>query len=127
LTNFTTLLETQWAGYAERHQDRVNLILHIVAVPLFWWGALDAVGSVLFSGLFAAVGGVVLMGVAVFLQGVGHDREAVAPEPWAGVWVFVQRLLAEQFVNFPRYVISGAWWRRVNGEVAYGSTGADSR
>jgi hypothetical protein len=100
LTNFTALLETQWAGYAERHQDRVNLILHVVAVPLFWWGALDAVGSVLFSGLFAAVGGVVLMGFAVFLQGVG--------------------LVAEQFVNFPRYVISGAWWRRVNGEVAYG-------
>ncbi len=109
MMNFTTLLEAQWTGYAERHQDRINLMLHIVAVPLFWWGALDALASVLFSGLFAAVGGVVLVGLSVLLQGIGHDREAVAPEPWAGPWTFVQRLVAEQFVNFPRYVISGGW------------------
>lgn len=120
MTTFTALLDSQWAGYAERHQDRVNLIIHIVAVPLFWWGALDTLGSILFSGLFAAVGGMALMVLSVFLQGVGHDREAVAPEPWAGAWVFAQRLAAEQFVNFPRFVISGAWWRGVNGETAYG-------
>lgn len=115
--SFTTLLETQWTGYAERHQDRINLIIHIVAVPLFWWGALDAVGSVLFEGLFDAFCGIALMALSVFLQGLGHDREAIAPEPWAGAWIFVQRLAAEQFVNFPRYVVSGAWWRRVNGEA----------
>jgi hypothetical protein len=118
--NFSTLLETQWAGYGERHQDRLNLILHIVAVPLFWWGTLDLVGSILFSGLFAAFDGLVLMALSVFLQGLGHDREAVAPEPWAGPGVFALRLAAEQFVNFPRYVISGEWWRIVGGERAYG-------
>lgn len=121
--SFATLLETQWAGYAERHQDRVNLILHIVAVPLFWWGAIDVLGSILFSGLFAAFDGLLLIVVSVFLQGLGHDREAVAPEPWAGAWVFAQRLVAEQFVNFPRYVIAGTWWRIVGGERAYGPYG----
>ncbi|MES0873627.1 terminase [Sinimarinibacterium thermocellulolyticum] len=123
MTTFTTLLEAQWAGYAERHQDRGNLILHILAVPLFWWGALDSLAALLFQGLVAAFDGVLLMVVSVFLQGLGHDREAVPPEPWAGVWVFVQRLVAEQFVNFPRYVISGAWWRIVGGGAssrAYG-------
>ena len=122
MTPFTTLLEAQWAGYAERHQNRLNLIIHILAVPLFWWGTVNAVGSALFEGLFDAFCGLAWMALSVFLQGLGHDREAIAPEPWAGAWTFAQRLAAEQFVNFPRYVISGAWWRRVNSETeaAYG-------
>ena len=29
------LLKWQWQGYARYHQNRANLLLHIVAVPLF--------------------------------------------------------------------------------------------
>lgn len=112
--NFETTLQTQWADYARYHQDRVNLLIHIVAVPLFWIGALNAISALLFSGLFAALGGVLLVALSLFAQGLGHDREAVQPEPYQGAWDFVQRIAAEQFVNFPRYVISGQWWQRVN-------------
>src|SRR2546425_4270348 len=29
------LLEWQWSDYSAKHRDRINLLLHIVAVPLF--------------------------------------------------------------------------------------------
>jgi hypothetical protein len=29
------LLEWQWSDYSAKHQDRTNLLLHIIAVPLF--------------------------------------------------------------------------------------------
>ncbi len=112
--NFEGLLRAQWDGYADRHRDRVNLILHIIAVPLFWFGTFDAVISLLFDGLFDAFCGLLLIALSMFLQGVGHDREAIPPEPWAGTWTFIQRVVAEQFINFPRFVIGGMWWQRIN-------------
>jgi uncharacterized membrane protein YGL010W len=29
------LLQWQWADYAAKHQHRANLLMHIVAVPMF--------------------------------------------------------------------------------------------
>ncbi len=112
--SFEALLQTQWSDYAERHRDRVNLLIHIVAVPVFWLGTLNAVSALLFAGLFHSLGGLVLMAVALFAQGLGHDREAIQPEPFTSAWELVQRLAAEQFVTFPRFVISGGWWRNLN-------------
>ena len=111
---FDALLQAQWSDYPERHRDRVNLLIHIVAVPLFWIGAINAVSALLFVGLIHALGGIALMAVSLFAQGLGHDREAIQPDPFAGAWDFVQRIAAEQFVTFPRFVISGGWWRNLN-------------
>lgn len=111
---FDALLQAQWSDYPERHRDRVNLLIHIVAVPLFWIGAINAVSALLFVGLIHALGGVALMAVSLFAQGLGHDREAIQPDPFAGAWDFVRRIAAEQFVTFPRFVISGSWWRNLN-------------
>lgn len=108
------LLQAQWSDYPERHRDRVNLLIHIVAVPLFWIGAINAVSALLFAGLIHALGGVALMAVSLFAQGLGHDREAIQPDPFAGACDFVRRIAAEQFVTFPRFVISGTWWRNLN-------------
>lgn len=112
--NFEALLQSQWSDYAERHRDRVNLIIHIVAVPLFWIGTWHALTAVLFAGLFYALGGVALIAVSLFAQGIGHDREAIQPQPFENAWNFVQRIVAEQFVSFPRFVFSGGWWRNLN-------------
>ncbi|TJY62185.1 terminase [Sinimarinibacterium sp. CAU 1509] len=111
--NFDALLQAQWSDYSERHQDRINLLIHIAAVPLFWLGTINAVSALLFSGLFAALGGVLLMALALFAQGLGHDREAIQPEPFSNAWDFVQRIVAEQFITFPRFVISGQWWKNL--------------
>jgi hypothetical protein len=51
----------------------------------------------------------VAMVVAVGLQGRGHRREQKQPEPFIGPLDFVSRLLVEQLVTFPRFVLSGRW------------------
>ena len=107
------LLEWQWSDYALKHRDRTNLVLHIVAVPLF-----DLATIVL---LVAAVGGqpgpaalaVAAMIAAVVMQGRGHRKERSAPEPFTGPLDFVSRFVVEQWVTFPRFVLSGGWFRHI--------------
>ena len=101
------LLRWQWEGYPKYHQSRANLLIHIVAVPLFLLGTVALVASVVErSGvlLVVAIGCIV---VAVALQGRGHRLEPVPPEPFSGPLNFVSRLFFEQWVTFPRFVISG--------------------
>ncbi|MBL8298973.1 MAG: DUF962 domain-containing protein [Rhodanobacteraceae bacterium] len=105
------LIAWQWRGYADNHRDRLNLLLHSVAVPAFIAGTLAGVRL-----LVAAqwLGAVVAFGVAVFgfaLQGIGHKREAVAPVPFDGPLDFLGRVVIEQFITFPRFVLSGQWAR----------------
>ena len=52
------LLEWQWSDYAAKHQNRLNLLLHIVTVPLFLAGTLVLLCAVIAaSGAAAIVGG----------------------------------------------------------------------
>ncbi|HXJ77148.1 MAG TPA: Mpo1-like protein [Candidatus Methylomirabilis sp.] len=107
------LLKWQWAGYARYHQDRTNLLLHICAVPLFLVGTvLGVVALVALSPVLLAVAlaGIVL---SVIVQGRGHRLEAVPPEPFTGPANFAGRLFLEQWVTFPRFVLSGGWSRNL--------------
>jgi hypothetical protein len=108
------LLEWQWSDYSQKHQDRTNLLLHIFAVPLF-----EIAVIVLIAGLATASGpalglAVVGMVVAVVIQGRGHRREREAPTPFAGPIDFVSRFFAEQWITFPRFVLSGGWVRNLS-------------
>lgn len=111
---FSELLDWQWRNYDANHRNRNNLLIHIVAVPLFWIGALNFVVPLVFAGLIHALGGAILMALSLFLQSKGHELEARAPEPFSDARDFVRRLVAEQFVTFPRFVVSGGWWRNFN-------------
>lgn len=107
----TELLASQWAGYGKYHADRRNLLLHIGAVPLFLVG-----NVVLIVGLVRLAPMVILLGVAAMavglaLQGRGHKLEVVPPEPFTGPANAVSRLLLEQWITFPRFVLSGGWWQ----------------
>lgn len=103
------LLRWQWEGYPKYHQSRPNLLIHIVAVPLFLLGTVALVGAVaqLSLLLLAVALGCIL--VAVALQGRGHRSEPVPPESFSGPLNFVSRLFFEQWVTFPRFVFSGGW------------------
>jgi phage terminase small subunit len=103
------LLAWQWSDYVAKHRDRGNLLIHIVAVPLFQFATLGLVGAALGRSLTAAVVALLLMGIALVLQGRGHRREAQAPTPFAGAGDFVSRFVVEQWITFPRFVLSGAW------------------
>lgn len=107
------LLRWQWQGYARYHQNRTNLLLHIWAVPLFMLASvLVVVAVVTFSPrlLVAAIVGLVL---SVAIQGRGHKLEPVPPEPFTGRANLLGRLFFEQWVTFPRFVLSGGWWRNL--------------
>jgi hypothetical protein len=104
------LLSWQWGLYPQNHTDRANLLIHIVTAPLFIAGTLTLALSPLY-GLRSAVSGLVAMVVALALQGRGHKRESVGAVPFLGPLDFLSRFFCEQFITFPRYVLSGGWAR----------------
>ena len=107
--NLPELLRWQWDGYPRYHRSRSNLLLHIVVVPLF-------------------VLGDVAIGVAMWprpgrsrprrrrdgrLAGRSRAADTAAspspPEPFTGPLNAIARLLCEQWITFPRFVLSGGW------------------
>jgi hypothetical protein len=76
------------------------------------------------SVIFLAQGRLVASGwslaVALFsfaLQAVGHKREIVPPEPFTGPVNFVQRIVAEQYFKFWRFLVSGDFVRAFREEA----------
>jgi len=109
------LLRWQWKGYPTYHQNRTNLLLHIVAVPMFLFGFL-----VLLIGLYrldpVPVGaGLAAMVVSLIMQGRGHKMEPVEPIPFSSPANGAARLFFEQWVTFPRFYLSGGWTRALRG------------
>jgi hypothetical protein len=106
------LLRWQYADYGNKHRSRLNLWLHIATVPLFWGGVAALAAAALGAGgasmWLLGLGG--LLGAFV-AQAVGHKTEPEAPEPFLGAGDFFSRFVVEQFVTFPRFVMSGGWWR----------------
>ena len=112
------LLGWQWSLYPDNHRARRNLIIHILTVPLFQAGGLAILISPFLSG-WLALGGVVAMAFAMALQGVGHRGETVPPVPFAGPFDAISRIFVEQWITFPRYVLSGRFatrWRAESGD-----------
>lgn len=105
------LLTWQWRGYAASHRNPINLILHLLAVPLF----ILASGMLFFALLQLNVLQLILsvfgLLAALALQAHGHRLEAKAQEPFSDTSDAVQRLLLEQFFTFPRFVLNGGWWK----------------
>jgi hypothetical protein len=107
------LLQWQWSDYAAKHRNRTNLLLHIVAVPLFQIGTvISAYAAITVSGA-AVVLAIVCIVAALVAQGQGHKLEPETPAPFDGAADFVSRFVAEQWVTFPRFVLSGAWYRNL--------------
>ncbi|MDB6144472.1 MAG: hypothetical protein JWP80_3516 [Pseudomonas sp.] len=101
----------QWRGYAANHQNPTNLVLHIIAVPLFIIAALLILDGLLELSFSSIAIGVIGLIAAMAFQRHGHTLEGQAPEPFSDRNDAIKRLLVEQFVTFPRFVLSGGWWR----------------
>jgi hypothetical protein len=119
--NFQQIADAQWGDYADRHRNPKNLLIHIVAVPLFWVAAFEVLGALLlllmgvplaFRMLFWAAA---LMGISLAAQAIGRSFENSAPRPMGDALEFARRTLVEQFFTFPRFVISGGWLRNLRG------------
>ena len=107
------LLEWQWSDYSAKHRNRANLLLHIAFVPLFQIGTVILAYAVITVSGAAAALAVVCMAAALVAQGRGHKLERETPVPFDGAADFVTRFVAEQWVTFPRFVLSGAWYRNL--------------
>jgi hypothetical protein len=108
---FFELLNWQWKGYPRNHQARSNLLLHIVLVPLFLAGNIVFLVAAVLMSWWVALAGVIATIVSIALQGRGHKAEAQPPEPFTGVGNALARIFLEQWVTFPRFVVSGGWLR----------------
>src|SRR2546425_13072907 len=106
------LLEWQWSDYSAKHRDRINLLLHIVAVPLFQIATIVMVGAVVTGSGSAAGLGSLGIGAAVGIQGRGHRRERARPPPLSRPADLVSRVVAQQGVTLPPLVSSGGWARK---------------
>ena len=106
--------------YNNAHSDGRNLLIHIVAVPVFMVG-LCTTAFELASGRIAAGTLLLLLPIAsLALQGTGHKRERIPPAPFRGPTDFVRRIFLEQFYRFWRFLFSG-WWLRNLRATRHGS------
>jgi hypothetical protein len=102
--------------YTKFHVDRINLAIHLVFVPVF--AAAFALSILaLAQGNLAASGRLIAVALLAFaFQAVGHKREPVPPEPFTGPVNFLQRIFAEQYLKFWRFLFQGdfvrAWRQR---------------
>jgi hypothetical protein len=109
------LLAWQWSIYPEGHRDRRNLAVHILTVPIFMTGTCTLVLAPFVAGwpagAWLAAGGVLGMAAAMALQGRTHRLEATPPAPFRGPLDVLSRIFAEQWITFPRFVLSGGFVR----------------
>jgi hypothetical protein len=105
------LLRWQWEGYPRYHRSRANLVLHIVVVPLFIIANVALVVALVERAWLMAVVAIAAMFVSVALQGRGHRQEPTPPEPFTSPVNALSRIFFEQWITFPRFVLSGGWSR----------------
>jgi len=105
------LLRWQWQAYPGTHAARTNLLLHIFTVPFFWVGSVLLILGLMHLDWRSLVLGPACILVPLIAQGRGHKLEANPPAKFTGPWNFIARLFLEQWITFPRFVLSGGWWR----------------
>jgi hypothetical protein len=103
------LLAWQLALYPEGHADRRNLWIHAITAPLFCAGTLAVVAAP-FVDARLGFGALLMLG-ALAAQGRGHRIEQARPRPFRSFGDFVARFFVEQWITFPRFVLSGGFGR----------------
>lgn len=109
--NIPQMLQWQWNGYLRNHNSRENLLLHIILVPLFLVANLGLAIAVLNGSLMAAIGCIGLMILSISMQGKGHSLEEHTAEPFSSPINGIMRIFLEQWITFPRFVLSGHWFQ----------------
>ena len=98
-----------WRETPPVHRSTGNLLIHIVAVPMFVVGHVLLIAAVTTSRWFLLAGASCIV-VSVALQRLGHSLEPQAVHPFDGARDFARRLYVEQFCNFWRFLFSGGWF-----------------
>jgi hypothetical protein len=115
MKNEPGLLQWQLSNYPAAHTKRSNLVVHLLTVPVFMAGTL-ALALAWWSPWLLL--GVAAMGLVMMLQGRGHSHEPSPPAPFRGPLDVIARIFAEQWITFPRFVLSGGFARAWRGRDA---------
>jgi hypothetical protein len=85
-----------------------------MAVPLFMVATVLALYALVRLSSFALVLSVLCFILSLILQKLGHKLEPVQPEPFKNGFDFVCRIFAEQWITFPRFVVTGGWLKNMS-------------
>jgi hypothetical protein len=115
------LLAWQWERYPPSHRNRTNLLVHALTAPVFIAGTLALINSPFLNSPFLSsfslgLGGLAAMLGVVAIQRRTHRLENSPPSSFRGPLDVVQRFFVEQWINFPRYVLTGEFARAWRGE-----------
>jgi hypothetical protein len=110
--SFPELLSWAWRETPPVHKNRTNLLIHIVAVPMFVLGHVLLLAGLLVDPWLFAVA-IPCVAVSLLAQRFGHSLERDQVPPFTGTRDFLRRLYAEQFCNFWRFLLSGRWYASV--------------
>ncbi len=98
-------------AYAKNHENKLNLIIHLFAVPLFIGGNIGALVCIVQEQPIYALAAIALIPISLMLQGLGHKMEEMQPAPFKGPLNFIRRIYIEQFITFPCFFLTGKIWK----------------
>ncbi len=110
MPNILAIAKQQWLDFGDYHASRLNLIIHVVAVPTFIIGAILFVYGLVNLRLIETLDAVLIMVISLGVQSYGHSNEEVRSAPFAGPFDAITRILIEQLINYPRFLLSGRWY-----------------
>ena len=93
--------------YSHVHAHRTNLLIHLVAVPLFGLAHVGLATAIAYRKPLPALTCVSVAVASLGLQRKGHSLEMQAPDPFSSGWNFATRIYTEQLYTFPKFVLSG--------------------
>ena len=106
--SFSELVSWAWRETPPVHRNATNLLIHLIAVPLFVLGHVLLVAC--FIRPWLLMGAIASIALSLAAQKYGHSLEHRRVHAFAGAGDFIRRLYAEQFCNFWRFLFSGQWY-----------------
>ena len=87
-------------AYARVHQYPLNLLIHVLTVPLFVVGTTGFLVFLITGYYVNSILSIAVPLLALALQGIGHRLEEHRPEPFKGPKDFITRIFTEQYYRF---------------------------
>ena len=99
--------EKEYRYYQRLHQNRLNLVIHIIGSIIFITGnILMLIGLFDFIDFTQILIGLSLIILAIVLQGIGHQLEPEQFDGFKGPFDFVKTFYLELVIFFPAFLFS---------------------
>ena len=92
--------------YQRLHQNKANLLIHIVGVPVFIIGNISLLIAIVNLNILSIVLSFLAIITSLGAQDRGHKFEKVAFEPFKNLLDFFKTIYLDQFIVFPIFFFS---------------------